>query len=146
MNDPASQDAAESDPAALSSAEDLDQDELQVDPLEEGMEPPEQWSGADQYGTAPAEQREGESLEQRVAQERPDFDSAEPSARTQPTAETRFQDLDENVDNAPNQSESLVGEEPTGLSDSPEEAHWQNADVAGGSVASEMREPEQPPE
>lgn len=146
MSDPAANDPVESDPAALSSAEDLDQDELQVDPLEEGIEPPEHWSGADQYGTAPAEQQEGESLEQRVAEERPDFGTSEPSPRAQRTEEAPLRDLDENIDNAPNQSESLVAEEPPEAADAPEEAHWQNADVAGGSVASEIREPERPPE
>src|SRR5699024_12601808 len=31
-----------------------------VDPLEEGMDPPEHWSEADAYGTAPVEQQQGE--------------------------------------------------------------------------------------
>ncbi len=34
-------DDVETDPAALSSSEDLDEDQLKVDPLEEGTEPPE---------------------------------------------------------------------------------------------------------
>jgi len=65
-------DAAESDPAALSSAEDLDEDRLSVDPLEEGVEPSERYMVSDRFGTTPNEEREGESLDGRLAQERPD--------------------------------------------------------------------------
>lgn len=65
-------DSVEEDPAALSSAEDLDEDRLQEDPLEGGAEPPEHWSGVDRWGTTPFEQSEGEPLEQRLAEERPD--------------------------------------------------------------------------
>ncbi|MEY7971249.1 hypothetical protein AB8O38_04530 [Saccharomonospora xinjiangensis] len=65
-------DSVETDPAALSSAEDLDEDRLRVDPLEEGIEPPEHWSVAERYATTPFEQRHGETLDQRVSQERPD--------------------------------------------------------------------------
>ncbi|OXM71035.1 MULTISPECIES: hypothetical protein [Amycolatopsis] len=65
-------DAVESDPAALNSAEDLDEDRLRVDPLEEGVEPPERYMASDRFGTTPNEVREGESLDGRLAQERPD--------------------------------------------------------------------------
>jgi hypothetical protein len=65
-------DQVETDPAALSSAEDLDEDRLGVDPLEEGVEPPESWSGADRYGTTPFEQSQGEGLDRKLEAERPD--------------------------------------------------------------------------
>ncbi|WP_280267208.1 hypothetical protein [Nocardia wallacei] len=55
-----------------SPAEHLDEDELDADPLEEGVEPPEGWSGADRYGTTPNEQREGPTIDDRLAQEVPD--------------------------------------------------------------------------
>jgi hypothetical protein len=64
----------ESDGAALSSAEELDEDQLRVDPLEEGMDPPEHWSGADKYGTTPYEQRHPRPLDDRLDEERPDVD------------------------------------------------------------------------
>jgi|SRR5699024_1533795 len=136
--------AVESDPAALSSAEQLDEDELRVDPLEEGMDPPEHWSEADAYGTAPVEQQQGESIQQRVAEERGDFDTAEPAPEPRPTtAGTPLDELDESADNAPNQSESLVAEQPP-ADPSPDALEWQNADEAGGSIADEVREPESP--
>lgn len=65
-------DQVERDPAALSSAEDLDEDRLRVDPLEEGMDPPEHWSEADKFGMTAEEMRQGESHEQRLAEEQPD--------------------------------------------------------------------------
>jgi hypothetical protein len=65
-------DAVETDGAALSSAEDLDEDRLQQDPLEEGMDPPEGWREADKYGTTPYEQRHARPIDDRLAEERPD--------------------------------------------------------------------------
>jgi hypothetical protein len=65
-------DQVERDPAALNSAEGLDEDNLQVDPLEEGMDPPEHWVAANRWGTTPFEQSQGESLDRRLAQEEPD--------------------------------------------------------------------------
>jgi hypothetical protein len=65
-------DQDEQDLVALSSAEGLDEDQLQVDPLEEGMDPPEHWSGADRYGTTPFEQSHGQDLDHRLREEEPD--------------------------------------------------------------------------
>jgi hypothetical protein len=65
-------DPVETDPAALSAAEDLDEDRLEVDPQEEGMDPPERWSGADRYGTTPYEQEHPRGFGQRLGEEEPD--------------------------------------------------------------------------
>jgi hypothetical protein len=67
-------DAVETDPAALSSAEALDEDRLAQDPLEEGMDPPEGWREADKYGMTPNEQRTPRPLDDRLAEERPDVE------------------------------------------------------------------------
>jgi hypothetical protein len=114
-----------------SSAEDLDEDRLRVDPLEEGMDPPEHWTAADRFGTTAAEQRQGQDLEHRLREEEPDI-TPDDGARTDPD------DLD---------AEDPIGElmvEP--LPD--ENQHWrdavargQAADEAGGSVAEEIRTP-----
>ncbi|GAA4552218.1 hypothetical protein [Amycolatopsis samaneae] len=64
--------ADEIEPAPLSGTEELDEDELRVDPLEKGMDPPEHWSAADRYGTTPWEQTHPAPLGQRLAEERPD--------------------------------------------------------------------------
>lgn len=53
--------------------EQLDEDELAADPLEEGMDPPDDWTAADRYATTPREQRSGESMDERLAEEEPDI-------------------------------------------------------------------------
>ncbi|MEJ7708006.1 MAG: DUF5709 domain-containing protein [Nocardioidaceae bacterium] len=42
------------------------------DVLDEGYSPPERYSAAERFGNTAAEQREGETLDQRLAQEEPD--------------------------------------------------------------------------
>ncbi|WP_406601985.1 hypothetical protein [Lentzea kristufekii] len=76
-HDTGSPDAVETDPAALSSAEDLDEDRLRLDPLEAGMDPPERWSGVDKYGMTPYEEAHPRPLEDRLAEEQPDVPVAE---------------------------------------------------------------------
>lgn len=44
------------------------------EPLDEGYSPPEKWSAGQGFGTTPEEEHEGESLEQRLAQEVPEPD------------------------------------------------------------------------
>ncbi|HWO63545.1 MAG TPA: hypothetical protein VNO31_26275 [Umezawaea sp.] len=56
----------------LDTTEETDEDELGVDPLDEGYEAADQWSGADKFGTTSAEQRAGEPLDERLKQEEPD--------------------------------------------------------------------------
>lgn len=73
-------DPVETDPAALNSAEDLDEDRLQVDPLEKGMDPPERWSAADRYGTTPYEQSHPQDLDHRLREEEPDVEFGTPAA------------------------------------------------------------------
>ncbi|WP_235686739.1 hypothetical protein [Tomitella gaofuii] len=79
--------AVNTDLTSAVGAEDLDEDRLGTDPLEEGVEPPEEWSAADREGVTAREQAEGESLEHRLWSERPDTD--EPAAgerdREEPT-------------------------------------------------------------
>jgi hypothetical protein len=56
----------------------LDPEDTLVDrgvdsPLDEGYSPPERSLGAERYGVTAAEQRAGESLDQRLAEEEPDI-------------------------------------------------------------------------
>lgn len=98
-------DAVNPDLTAAVGSEDLDQDRLDQDPLEEGMDPPEDWSGADRQGITAREQEEGESLEHRIEAERPDIDSsaaadhrdrdAYPSTSDVPTAPSRLEHEDD---------------------------------------------------
>jgi hypothetical protein len=120
-------DAVETDPAALSSAEDLDEDRLRVDPLEKGMDPPEHWSAVDRRGMTAWEQAHPAPLDERLAEEEPDVDSGpvldepEASAVEQPVPWPPDEEL----------PETTTYDERLGTS----------ADVAGGSMPDEERTP-----
>ncbi|HET6285611.1 MAG TPA: hypothetical protein VFG15_02535 [Amycolatopsis sp.] len=116
-------DQVETDPAALNSAEDLDEDRLRVDPLEEGMDPPEHWSGVTKYGMTPWEQAHPAPLEQRLAEERPDVDE---------TAEAADRTAVKHSDDV--RPDSLDYAEELGIS----------ADFPGGSMPDEIRTPPPP--
>lgn len=122
--DPELPDAVGTDAAALSASEKTDEDELRVDPLEAGMDPPERWAEADHYGMTPREQRAGESLDDRLRQEQRDI------------AEQDVHDAGEIGDN-----EIIQGrlEELPPLQDPPVD----NADRAGGSIAESLRDPDE---
>ena len=49
-----------------------------ADVLDEGYVPPERWSAGEGFGTTLAEERQGESLNQRLAQEVPDLSDDDP--------------------------------------------------------------------
>ena len=65
-------DTVETDAHAESSAEELDEDRLRLDPLEAGMDPPERWTGVDKYGMTPYEQAHPRGLTDRLSEEEPD--------------------------------------------------------------------------
>jgi hypothetical protein len=68
-------DAVEDD-GVLDSSDTLEDDPA-GDPLDVGYEPADRYSGVNRYGTTVAEQRQGESLDQLLAQEEPDFGAGE---------------------------------------------------------------------
>ncbi|KSZ60249.1 hypothetical protein RCF27_19720 [Rhodococcus pyridinivorans] len=80
----------------LSPSEGLDADEVRNDDGDEVVDPPEDWSGADKFGTTQREEQEGESLDQRLAEEEPDVEPAEPLDK--PVAATPEDELTEDVD------------------------------------------------
>lgn len=137
-------DPAETDPAALSSSEELDEDRLKVDPLEEGVDPPERWSEAGHFGTTASERHEGESIDERIAEERPDVDAAEPDPRRPTVAATPATELDETVDALGNEAERTEADSVPAERDTVT-TQRQNADEAGGSVADTIRTPPEPP-
>ena len=50
------------------------------DPLDEGYSPTERWSAGEGYGNTPLEEEQGETLDQRLAQEDPEPDPYEQAA------------------------------------------------------------------
>lgn len=126
-------DPAETDPEGLSSAEDLDEDRLRLDPLEAGMDPPEHWSAAMAHPTA-REERTGESLDERLAEEQPD--AAPPP---EPVDEVDRMDADGELSGRPTDGE-LPFARDTDLR-TPEGQEGRTADEGAGSVARELRTP-----
>ena len=61
------------DEGVLDASDTLDDDRV-ADPLDTGIAPADRWAGANRFGTTIAEQRAGESLDQRLAEEEPDVD------------------------------------------------------------------------
>lgn len=92
----------------LQPSEATDADELATDPLEDGVEPPEGWSGADRYGTTAAEEHEDRALEYRLAEERPEQALADTAAR--PFADRTLDQLDDSVDHEYATAEPATGE------------------------------------
>ncbi|MFG2108922.1 DUF5709 domain-containing protein [Micromonospora chersina] len=61
------------DDGVLDASDTLDDDRV-GDPLDTGIVAADHWTGANRFGTTPAEERAGESLAQLLAQEEPDLD------------------------------------------------------------------------
>jgi hypothetical protein len=61
------------DDGVLDSSDTLDDDAVD-DPLDVGIEAADHWSGANRFGTTAAEERQGESLDERLSEEEPDID------------------------------------------------------------------------
>lgn len=74
----------------LSPMESTDSDDVLNDDGDEVVDPPEGWSGVTKFGMSAEEEREGESLDQRLAEEEPDV--------TADTIDERDADADEVVD------------------------------------------------
>jgi hypothetical protein len=96
------------DDDVVTESETLDEDELGVDPLKGGMDPPEDWSAATRYGTTPLEQATDRPLTERLAEERPDL-TVEPP-RDRPLAVTPLKELDDSVDEEVLPGEPVHGE------------------------------------
>jgi hypothetical protein len=116
--------------------EQFDEDNLRLDPLEEGMDPPEHWAQADKFGNTEREVREGEDLDHRLAQEEPD-----PTDRLPATTGR----LDDSIDDG-SDAEVLVQDEPRAAEPGWATRHGTTADEGGGSVARELRTPLDEPE
>ncbi|WP_159850153.1 hypothetical protein [Nocardia sp. CY41] len=125
-------DSTESDPAALNSAEDLDEDRLRSDPLEAGMDPPEHWSGVTKYGVTPWEQAHPRPIGDRLAEEEPDVDPNRETGEAEKLEDDRkLADISSDSDEV---RTAHRYEEQIGVA----------ADVAGGSVADDIRRPAPP--
>jgi hypothetical protein len=132
-HDTGSPDSVETDPAALNSAEDLDEDRLKLDPLEAGMDPPERWTAVDKYGMTAYEQAHPRPLEDRLEEEQPEVQPV----LGEPDGEELSRD----------DVVSLDAGDPPGLEVRREAVErGQLADEPGGSMAEMTRTPPEPVE
>jgi hypothetical protein len=70
------------DDDTLSPSESTDSDEVRNDDGDNVVTPPDGWSEADKFGMTPREEREGETLDDRLAEEEPDvLEDAGPDER-----------------------------------------------------------------
>jgi len=109
----------------LSPSEGLDSDEVRNNDGDEVVDPPEGWSEADKFGTTPREEKEGESLDQRLAEEEPDVEPVDPLDK--PVAVTPEDELTEDVD-------EVIDDATTGA---PEDTKL--ADVVDGVIVEDSR-------
>ncbi|MBR7837158.1 hypothetical protein KDL01_28030 [Actinospica durhamensis] len=72
------------DEGVLQPGDTLLTDDLESDPLDTGISPPERRPAAERFGVTDAEAREGESLEDRMAQEQPEIPAVAPEDQAQP--------------------------------------------------------------
>ncbi|RLK54286.1 hypothetical protein [Actinokineospora cianjurensis] len=118
--------------STLTQAESLDEDNLRVDPLEAGIEPPEHWAEADKFGMTTAEQRAGETLDERLAEEEPDVTAQDDP----PGPDTPLARVDDRID----EQSAVDDAAPAHPRHTEAELRGQAADEAGGSVAEALRE------
>jgi hypothetical protein len=120
--------------------EQFDEDNLRLDPLEEGMDPPEHWAQADKFGNTEREMREGQDLNHRLAEEQPDDgDLGDAPDGGDPDGDDL--DLDSSVDEESYDLDNIAPDEPRHPALTEAERDGTSADEAGGSVAEELRTP-----
>lgn len=66
------------DDGVLEPADSLETDDLDADPLDAGIVPPDQWSVAESYGVTAEEARRGEPLDRRLSEEEPEPGAGQP--------------------------------------------------------------------
>ncbi len=79
-------DSTQEDDGTLTASDTLDGDPGD-DPLDAGIIPPDRWSAGEGFGTTLTEEREGESLDQLLAEEEPDID---PYAEPEPDPDSAY--------------------------------------------------------
>ena len=72
------------DEGVLDAQDTLESDDLSADPLDTGISPRERRPASEGFGVTRAEAREGESLDQRLAEEEPDIPAVAPDSEPEP--------------------------------------------------------------
>ncbi|MEU5565265.1 DUF5709 domain-containing protein [Micromonospora musae] len=118
------------DDGVLDASDTLDDDRV-GDPLDTGIAAADHWSGANRYGTTPAEERAGESLEQLLAEEEPDIDPYAEVADDEDELIRRGDEQD------PRAGRLVAYDEGFGDDEEPDAVAWDAGIDAGGASAEE---------
>lgn len=109
----------------LNPSEGLDSDEVRNDDGDEVVDPPEGWSEANKFGTTAREEKEGETLDQRLAEEEPDIEPETPPET--PVAVTPDDQLTEDL------VDEVIDEEVE------DEGTFKHAEVVDGVIVEDSR-------
>ncbi|MEU8003999.1 DUF5709 domain-containing protein [Catellatospora sp. NPDC049111] len=119
------------DEGVLDASDTLDGDPV-TDPLDTGVVATDRWSGANRFGTTPAEALAGESLDQHLAEEEPDID---------PYADPVDEDEDDLIrrgyDREPRAGRLVADDQGFGEDDQPDSIAWDVGIDGGGASAEE---------
>jgi hypothetical protein len=88
----------------LDPSESTDSDEVRNHDGDTVVDPPDDWSEANKFGMTPREEREGESLDQRLAEEEPDVLVTDDPVQERPTHRHEGQ-----ISGTPEDGDSLFG-------------------------------------
>ena len=91
----------------LNASESTDSDEVRNDDGDIVVDPPEGWSEANRFGMTAREEREGESLDDRLAEEEPDVSVDAPVPTDAPDDEGPRRAHRGQIDDAPEDGDSL---------------------------------------
>jgi hypothetical protein len=93
------------DDGVLEPADDLSTDELDEDPLDTGITPADHYGASSWYGVTEAEARQGETLDQLLAEEEPDPNASVVLDGSGPSEESEDDELDD-----PDEDEAVPGD------------------------------------
>jgi hypothetical protein len=124
------------DDGVLSNADSLEGDPAGEE-LDPGYAPPDGWSASDRFGTTEAEEEQGESLDQHLAEEQPDVDPYAEAEEEDEESDTEGQYLEETDEQDP-RAGRLVAEDEGAHPDSEPDLVAQDVGIdAGGAGAEE---------
>ena len=111
------------------------------DPLDAGVIPPQHWTSASRYGTTGAEQEDGESLDQLLAEEEPEDnvdEAGDSPADTAADPDAADEDLDGLLlDDGPDPRAGLVAEDEDSDLDADADLVARDAGIDGGASTAE---------
>ena len=124
------------DDGVLDSSDTLeDSEDPYDDPLDPGVEPADKWSAGERFGDTLAEEREGESLDQLLAEEEPEPD---PYADPDPAAESDLpREGPESYDEQQPRAGRLVAEDEGAHPDTEPDLVAQDVGIDGGGAGAE---------